>query len=366
MITPTNQMSKSQFGMSCSKRALFRMGMLCLSLLGDVSRVNAAQDHEPRNIKLRMAQLGKAQRKWMASNAAIQEKTANNNLRMEQLRKAQRKWMEIDAAIQDKPANHTSTCGACNGTGQIAGLGDCEFCKQAHIKIQSKRKRFQAAVQNKLASLKWKMAELTKAQRECMRFDAAIQDKLARLKWKMAELTKAQLKCMESDAAIQEKPANIKRFKMAQPDMTETQRKRTELNTEPGVEVTGDTSFVLILMVNGWYHQRDNAEGPPRGWTRWASHREKAECLCQVNFEACWNVGRNWYEKDDGCFIFRHPSFYERGNFFPAVWLIVAPDGSTCYYGPRELSDGPPAEGWRVDIRDSHYDAPAPMLRVVQ
>merc|ERR1712096_595875 len=110
------------------------------------------------------------------------------------------------------------------------------------------------------------------------------------------------------------------------------------LNTEPGVEVTGDTSFVLILMVNGWYHQRDNAEGPPRGWQRWASHREKAECLCQVNFEACWNVGRNWYEKDDG---------------------------STCYYGPRELSDGPPAEGWRVDIRDSHYDAPAPMLRVV-
>merc|ERR1712096_447657 len=74
-------------------------------------------------------------------------------------------------------------------------------------------------VQNKLANQTKDMAELTKAQRKCMGSDAEIQDKLASIKLRMAELRremiaisgKAQRKCVESDStAIREKAASIK------------------------------------------------------------------------------------------------------------------------------------------------------------
>merc|ERR1712096_226753 len=86
-------------------------------------------------------------------------------------------------------------------------------------------------VQNKLANQTKDMAELTKAQRKCMGSDAEIQDKLASIKLRMAELRremiaisgKAQRKCVESDStAIREKAASIK-LRMAK--LTKAQRK---------------------------------------------------------------------------------------------------------------------------------------------
>jgi hypothetical protein len=97
--------------------------------------------------------------------------------------------------------------------------------------------------------------------------------------------------------------------------------------------------------VNGLYHRREHAHGPPRAW----SHSE-----------ADWNMdsdGRPWYEKDDGCFI-HHIDWR-------AAWYILGPDGRSRYFCnvPAEQDgDAPPSQGWRVNAR--RY-APVPTLQVV-
>merc|ERR1712096_541830 len=58
----------------------------------------------------------------------------------------------------------------------------------------------------------------------------------------------------------------------------------------PGVEVTGAGEDA----VNGWYAQKEAAEGPPRAWPE----HNTAQYFTQQT------AGRHWYEKDDGHFIY--------------------------------------------------------------
>merc|ERR1711964_254892 len=87
--------------------------------------------------------------------------------------------------------------------------------------------------------------------------------------------------------------------------------------------------------VNGLYARKDAALGPPRRWNDnmgrhslrvWAEH----------------NTGRYYYEKDDGCFLYRF------GQNPRGVWFICAP-GRHAYYNAPSASDDPPAEGWRIN-----------------
>merc|ERR1712000_69622 len=93
-----------------------------------------------------------------------------------------------------------------------------------------------------------------------------------------------------------------------------------------GVEVknAGDAQ------VNGWYHRKEAAEGPPRGWPEYLNEELWAH----------YNMGPHWYEKDDGCFLYLHarsapistgcPSGRQR----PHSWYIHAPDGYHRYRRP--------------------------------
>merc|ERR1712096_9523 len=76
---------------------------------------------------------------------------------------------------------------------------------------------------------------------------------------------------------------------------------------QPGVVVIGAGD----PEVNGWYHRREHAEGPPKMWpsylwgdkSRWA----------QMNVD-------KWYENDNGCFIL--------------PWIIYASNGFSLYARP--------------------------------
>merc|ERR1711964_780954 len=111
---------------------------------------------------------------------------------------------------------------------------------------------------------------------------------------------------------------------------------------QPGVEVTGAGTDA----VNGWYARKEAAEGPPSSWPY------------QESDWAQWNAGRHWYEKDDGCIVYRGRRH----------WRICAPDGNWRYWqttrsdAPAGHRGGPPpGQGWRA----SSGRAPAPTLRVV-
>merc|ERR1711964_325953 len=119
---------------------------------------------------------------------------------------------------------------------------------------------------------------------------------------------------------------------------------------EPGVEVTGAGNDG----VNGWYVRKKKAEGPPRGWP---DSQEDWNWPQQ-------NLGRYWYEKDDGCFI-------HRNGYRPRCWDINSPTGRTRYYcrvPAGQLGVFPPAQGWDMTSRrcpGGDGRAPAPTLRVV-
>merc|ERR1711964_631705 len=92
-----------------------------------------------------------------------------------------------------------------------------------------------------------------------------------------------------------------------------------------GVEVTG----AGLAHMNGWYRRRETSEVPTRAaWSDWI--REE-----WVRYTG----GRQWYEKDDGCFI-RWCSGSKRWS----CW-----DGNdNARYWVRGLAVLPPAAGWRL------------------
>merc|ERR1711964_426170 len=78
-----------------------------------------------------------------------------------------------------------------------------------------------------------------------------------------------------------------------------------------GVWVTG----AGIAEANGWYRRRENSEGPPRA-THWHPKDFKFQ-----------SRGSQWYEKDDGCFIYWHGSYcWWRGGrcFTMPCWLLCS------------------------------------------
>jgi len=102
--------------------------------------------------------------------------------------------------------------------------------------------------------------------------------------------------------------------------------------------------------VNGWYVRKEAAEGPPGAW--------------DLHSKEGWsqkNGDRPWYEKDDGCFIYRHTGF-------GGGWRILTPAGNYPYYcevSTRQAvmaSVTPPAQGWLATW--DRYN-PVPTLLVV-
>merc|ERR1711964_198177 len=72
--------------------------------------------------------------------------------------------------------------------------------------------------------------------------------------------------------------------------------------------------------------------GPPRGFERDRPHAE--------DFWTVMNAGRHWYEKDDGCFIWREKN---------ENWFINTPDGERRYWSFYDVvMDRPPRQGWRA------------------
>merc|ERR1711964_901374 len=101
--------------------------------------------------------------------------------------------------------------------------------------------------------------------------------------------------------------------------------------------------------VNGWYRRRESTEGPPRAWV--------VSMGPVVPYWETIVAGRQWYEKDDDCYIYWSHGYRE--------WLCLG--GGEWYY--RQYRGGyvygetnlPLAEGWIVDYGVD----PAPTLRVV-
>jgi len=115
-------------------------------------------------------------------------------------------------------------------------------------------------------------------------------------------------------------------------------------SSEVGVQLTGAGNARL----NGWYARKTAAEGPPRCYsgkaTKWSQ-----ECL-----------GRHWYEKADGAYIFH------RNDKWSPDWRICAPNDSAYtyrsgYYVPANAN--PPPVKWKS--AHDFQDGPAPTLRLV-
>merc|ERR1711964_93565 len=113
--------------------------------------------------------------------------------------------------------------------------------------------------------------------------------------------------------------------------------------------------------VNGWYARKKKEEGPP---SRWPSN---------WNWKDKWrNADRHWYEKDDGCFIYRTlndwyicDSRHGYRNYFYRLYCthcnsegvsrdtLAAEDRTACDHCQSTgwLSPGQPSlpdQGWRV------------------
>merc|ERR1711964_802717 len=125
--------------------------------------------------------------------------------------------------------------------------------------------------------------------------------------------------------------------------------------------------------VNGWYHRKLTAEGPPTGWRYRRPQNTEADW-------AQYHKDRHWYEKDDGCYIYRGRSFWnirtlEGGHCYdcrmPADCPDCNSDGDWCQTcdGPsstslrawRQVGDRPPEQGWALE----GGAAPPPTLRVL-
>merc|ERR1712096_171850 len=141
----------------------------------------------------------------------------------------------------------------------------------------------------------------------------------------------------------------IEEYVLTVPEGERPERPEPEAPVPMEVEVAdaGDAE------VNGLFARKDAAQGPPRRWNDnmgrhslrvWAEH----------------NTGRYYYEKDDGCFLYRF------GQNPRGVWFICAP-GRHTYYNAPSASDDPPAEGWRLNgnLIPRADRAPAPTIRVV-
>merc|ERR1712096_560608 len=103
-----------------------------------------------------------------------------------------------------------------------------------------------------------------------------------------------------------------------------------------GVQVIGAGT----AQINGWYTRKEAVEGPPRGWP---NDRDWTE----------WSANRPFYEKNDGCFIYR-------GQF---ARRIYTPDAVCRYYIMDQQGGAPPALGYRVF--GDRARLPAPTLEVV-
>merc|ERR1712096_133162 len=113
--------------------------------------------------------------------------------------------------------------------------------------------------------------------------------------------------------------------------------------------------------VNGWYHQREMTDGPPRG--------------CPTSLDDCWTLREDvhWYEKDDGCYIYQlRLDDIDSGDDNLGYWFVCVPvpdrpDGDVviyaCHQPAGQMTDAPPAGGWKKSRR--YGTAPGPTLRVV-
>merc|ERR1712096_394045 len=139
----------------------------------------------------------------------------------------------------------------------------------------------------------------------------------------------------------------IEEYVLTVPEGERPERPEPEAPVPMEVEVAdaGDAE------VNGLYVRKEAAQGPPRRWN---------DTMRRVWAE--WNSGRYYYEKDDGCFLYRF------GNPH-GVWFICGTDGHHSYFsatdGPRNNHDTP-TEGWTLN-GSINYAArvPAPTVRVV-
>merc|ERR1711964_715829 len=98
------------------------------------------------------------------------------------------------------------------------------------------------------------------------------------------------------------------------------------------------------------------AEGPPRGWKLLTYTNPDAKRK-EHHFWKLQIRGRHWYEKGDGCFIYRKHTRSVRSPLEATSppWYICSPDGDDRYTCQVTCTDA-------VDTRGR---VPAPTLRVV-